>query len=176
MRWYCRYHGLIDKEVCPVCHNSTPFVWKVIDEAFVVSDGPILIKYVGKQDRVIVPSNVIGMSPEAFKDNSYVREVVLPNRIYSIKDYAFSNCSFLSKIDLPSELETIGRRAFSNCPSLKSITIPKNVVDIHSEAFDGTPIKTITFQNVKAKWKITRSISLKGVVVHCLDGDLVIDY
>ena len=176
IRYYCRYHGLTDKEACPVCHANKSSMWEVKDDVFVIADGPCLVKYIGKQGKVVVPNNICILTKEAFKDNNYVKEVILPNRIYVIKEETFANCASLNKITLPSELERIECRAFYNCASLESITIPKNILDISVEAFYGSSIKTITFLGTKDKWKFTRFYGLSsGVIVHCADGDIIIN-
>lgn len=151
-------------------------MWEVKDDVFVIADGPCLVKYIGKQEKVVVPNNMNIMTKEAFKDNIYVKEVILPNNIHVIHEDTFSNCVSLNKIVLPSELETIKRRAFYNCVSLESITIPKNILEISDEAFYGSSIKTIVFLNTKEKWKTTRFYGLKEkIIVHCVDGDIIVN-
>ncbi len=176
MRWYCRFHGLTDKEDCPVCHTDKRSMWEVKDNVFVIADGPCLVKYIGKQERVVMPNNINIMSEEAFKDNIYVKEVILPDGIYNLKKETFANCTSLNKVILPKKLEKIEKRTFYNCVSLKSLIIPKDVFQIHDEAFYGSSIKEITFLNTKEKWKITHLYGVKGtVVVHCIDGDITIN-
>ena len=180
MRWYCRYHGVTDKEECPVCHAFKRSMWEVKDDVFVIADGPCLVKYIGKQERVVVPNNINIMSEEAFKDNIYVKEAILPNGIYYLKEKTFANCTSLNKVILPEKLEKIMCRAFYHCASLESLIIPKDVFEIHDEAFDGSSIKEITFLNTKEKWEKITSLYLYGlrvkgtVVVHCIDGDITL--
>lgn len=51
-------------------------------------------------------------------------EVVLPENILRISPYAFANCKELKKIVTPFKLKSIGRGAFYGCENLEEVLIP----------------------------------------------------
>ncbi|MBQ9669203.1 MAG: leucine-rich repeat domain-containing protein [Prevotella sp.] len=122
------------------------------------------------EGELIIPSSVvfneteyrvIGISFDAFKNNTRLKKVVLPESIESISNtfwgcsglvevllpqslktiesYTFSGCSSLESIALPDQLETIGVGAFADCYSLKEVVIPQSVINITGSIIQGCP-------------------------------------
>ena len=63
--------------------------------------------------------------------------VMVPTSILEIRDEAFKDCNELKEVELYEGLKKIGTRAFANCTSLQSITLPSTLTEIEGEAFKG---------------------------------------
>ncbi len=111
------------------------------------TDGMRLIKYLGTDNRVIIPGEykgkkVTSIGPYAFievkdarvdgqnvkvteKANDSIREIILPDSIMEICYCAFMECHELKTIHLPDSIQYIGPSAFYNCIKLGTITLPQ---------------------------------------------------
>lgn len=99
-----------------------------------------IIKYNGKSEEVVVPSDIDGIKvtkiyPGAFIRNKSIKSVVLPDGIEYIGNSAFSGCSKLISISLPNSLTFIGAYCFSDCKMLEYINIPDKVESIGKYGF-----------------------------------------
>ena len=84
---------------------------------------------------VCIPSNIICIGMEAFKDCKDLTFVNMPNSITDIGFGAFDNCGITS-ITIPNTVINIGDYAFNYC-NFASIVIPQNVKEIGTCAFNG---------------------------------------
>lgn len=157
-------------------------VWSVDDLSINVLDGKFmygssgtdyyLLRYVGSESSVTLPSTINGRGYEiykyAFYGNKTVSSVVVPNGVTAIGDYAFSGCNSLSLIDLPEGITTIGRSAFSGC-ALATLTIPEGVTSITNYVFSGC--KALTTINLPSTLtSIGGSSIVNGnVIIHRYD-------
>ena len=66
-------------------------------EDYQIEDGK-LVKYVGKQESITIPSSVKWIGDEAFKD-----------------------CDFIESVRIPTSVKSIGKEAFEGCSSLKTV-------------------------------------------------------
>ena len=66
-------------------------------------ENDVLIKYVGEDENIVVPSE-----------------------IKKINDYAFYNCRNIKSVQIPDSVLEIGKRVFMGCSQLQTITIPNN--------------------------------------------------
>ena len=57
--------------------------------------GSVLLKYLGKESRVVVPQGVVRIAEEAFAGNEGVDRVILPDSVESIGAGAFRDCLVL---------------------------------------------------------------------------------
>lgn len=145
-------------------------------EDFEIRDG-VLIKYLGKDDKVTVPSGVIKIANKAFA-LSGVKEIVLPEGLIGIEgEYhpgdvlgtfgAFHLCIYLEKVSLPKTLERIGAAAFSGCKRLKHIRLPEKLVEIGAISFaDCVGLEEVEFPKGLAKigeFAFQRCSSLKKI-------------
>lgn len=101
---------------------------------FIIRSG-VIEKYVGEQQEISIPSNVIIIGREAFADCRGLKKVSVPSNVEEIEDSAFSGCDRLVDVELSEGLAKIGHRAFANCKNLKSIIIPSSVKTIENSAF-----------------------------------------
>ena len=127
---------------------------------FSISDSGTLLSYNGTSTDVVIPSTVIEIATDAFRDNDKIRRVTIPNSVRKINEYAFWDCDNLetvvlgygiTKIDdfvfancmglvtmtIPSSVKSIGIYAFEDDVNLESITISEKTHNIHDSAFDG---------------------------------------
>lgn len=123
-------------------------------------DKTSLVKYLGKEHTVELPTNIDRIGRSAFEGNLYVEEVIIPKNVKliepyafwgcknlkkiiiaegmeEISDFAFTNCTGLCEITIPDKVNTIGICSFENCISLKEIYLSPNVISIHETSFDG---------------------------------------
>ena len=150
---------------------------------------------------ITIPDSVTSIGNEAIYNCTSLTSVTIPDGVTSIGSYAFEGCTSLTSIDIPDSVTSIGRYAFNNCSSLTSITIPDSVTSIGAYAFYGcesltsvtigNSVNTIGYQafclcgdleiyynGTQEQWEeIDRAAAFEGTyyVVHCADGDIVID-
>lgn len=124
------------------------------------SDGVTIVKYIGTDDNVKVPSeiegkpvDVIGKSsftssavtdvelPDSVKKigksafaGSSLKNIVLPDSLNEVGELAFDGSS-IENITVPGSVKKIKFTAFKNCRELKSVTINSGVKEIGNEAF-----------------------------------------
>lgn len=99
---------------------------------------------------VVLPSTVVSIWPNAFKDCKNLTKVVISNPDTSIGWGAFEGCTSLKEITLPQNLENIRCRTFCDCKSLRKLVIPDGVSLIEWNAFTGcTTLTEITLPNNK---------------------------
>ena len=137
-------------------------------EDFIIENN-VLVKYVGKEEDVVIPDGVISVGKEAFSKSKIISvilpdsittiegdafswcssliNVVMSNNVKKIGNYAFLFCRALTTINLSKNLTKIGYDVFFGCESLNNIVIPKSVKIIGRRLFEESAIKTITFED-----------------------------
>ncbi len=108
-------------------------------DGFLTVNG-VLIRYLGENTSVSVPSSVKSLAIGAFEQNETIREVSLPESITELPAYAFYKCTALRKISLSGVLRNIGQSAFYGCTSLQGVydpsgLFPDTLVTIADNAF-----------------------------------------
>lgn len=98
--------------------------------------GTILIRYIGSEERVVVPEGITVIGERAFAGNEAVGRVVLPESIREIREEAFEDCLLLQTINLPVGLTVIGRSAFENCLKLIRAELPEALTVIEKSVFN----------------------------------------
>ena len=83
-----------------------------------VIDNNVLVRYKGKEKKVIVPDGIEIIGENAFEKCNRIEEVVLPNGLKEIGDMAFSGCDSLERINIPETVEKVGWLAFNDCKKL----------------------------------------------------------
>lgn len=78
---------------------------------------------------------IIGISENAFSENTGIREIKIADGIKNIGNGAFSGCTSLERVKLPAGIEEIPSQAFAFCSSLKEVEIPESVTVIREYAF-----------------------------------------
>jgi len=107
-----------------------------------------LIKYLGNDEKVLIPNNVTSIGDLAFLNNSFIKTLIISENVRKISEYSFSNCYNLEKIEVSKDnliydsrnnsnaiIETRTDRLIKGCS--KSI-IPSSVKEIGPYAFAGS--------------------------------------
>lgn len=118
--------------------NTTWFT--SLREKFNVVGAGILLKYVGNDNKIIIPNTVNSIYDSVFINCSTITEVTIPNSVTIIGDNAFKNCTNLKEVTIPNSVTKIGNNAFEGCINLSKINIPASVVDIGKSAFLGCEV------------------------------------
>lgn len=87
---------------------------------FIIKSG-IVIKYIGKNEIVIIPEGIRELAPCLFWDNQFVKEIKLPNSLVNISGDTFYNCTNLEKVTIPVNVKFMGNNPFAGCPKLNLI-------------------------------------------------------
>lgn len=94
-----------------------------------------LLRYVGHDSVITIPSTVTTILERAFQDCTTITSVTIPNTVTSIGNYTFSGCSSLTNVVIPNTISVIGQEVFNECTSLTSVSIPNSVTHIGVNAF-----------------------------------------
>ncbi len=124
----------------------------------------ILVKYTGKDTKLILPSGITEIYSGAFYGCTGLTSITIPDSVTSIGDSAFyrcnnlatvnwnatsctsagqysspifEGCSKLATVNIGNNVTTIPAYAFKGCKGLTSITIPDSVTSIGDGAFKG---------------------------------------
>ena len=92
-------------------------------EDYIVKAGE-LIEYRGKEQDVVIPSNVSSIAPQVFK-NSRIQSIVMPESLTCIGSSAFEQCKYLKKIVIEGAIEELESGVFTHCESLEEVIISK---------------------------------------------------
>ena len=98
-------------------------------------DGTVLVKYVGKLERVVIPDGVTAIGSACFEDNTTITNVILPSGLSEIRSNAFSGCTNLVSIIIPDSVKILDDSAFSKCSSLEEVYIGKGITDYGNGVF-----------------------------------------
>lgn len=127
------------------------------NDGFFIIDNK-LVRYVGFNEHVKIPDNVVEICYDAFSYNKTIRSVVMSNNVRIIQSYvffqcerlesvvlsdsineipwaAFSGCQKLITVNMPDHLKIISENSFENCTSLTDLIIPPDVQNINAYAF-----------------------------------------
>ncbi|MBP5553495.1 MAG: leucine-rich repeat domain-containing protein [Lachnospiraceae bacterium] len=112
---------------------------------FSISGSGTLLSYNGTRTDVVIPSTVIEIATDAFRDNDNIRRVTIPNSVRKVNEYAFWDCDNLETVSIGAGLNKIDDFVFANCMGLVSINIPANVTSIGIYAFeDDVNLESVT--------------------------------
>lgn len=106
-----------------------------------LSNDGILLKYVGDEKEVTVPSTVKKIGGYAFYRKQAVEQVKMPESVAGIGDAAFE-MSGLKTLTLPKTLTSLGDYVFANT-KITEIQIPEGLKTIPAGMFSGCALKKI---------------------------------
>ena len=98
---------------------TVPFVTVSAESGFVIDNG-ILLSYTGSQKEITIPSEVVYIGDNAFRNNTSVEKVVLGKSVMGIGNCAFYGCTSLSSLEQTESVGAIGAYAFYNTPYLNN--------------------------------------------------------
>lgn len=91
------------------------------EKDFVINNG-ILVSYTGSDKEVTIPSEVLYIGDNAFRNNTSIEKVVLGDSVMAVGNCAFYGCTSLSSVEQTQSVGVIGAYAFYNTPYLNSRT------------------------------------------------------
>ncbi|MBR1676301.1 MAG: leucine-rich repeat domain-containing protein, partial [Clostridia bacterium] len=121
---------------------------------------------------VVIPEGVTSIGSSAFEYCSSLTSIDIPSSVTSIGDWAFRSCSSLKSVKFGenSRLASIGRDAFQDCSSLTSIAIPSSVIYIGEWAFfDCSSLTSVTFKNTSGWWYSSSFFATSGTAISSSD-------
>lgn len=93
-------------------------------------DIAILTGYTGKDETLVIPSQIDGHSISTIGENSFERSklksLIISEGVESIGWFAFYNSPFLSSVTIPPSVKKIGYSAFEGCSSSLTIYCQRN--------------------------------------------------
>lgn len=95
----------------------------------------LLIKYLGKKESVIVPSETVEIGRHAFSRCESLRSIIIPKSVKAIREGAFFRCKNLEHIELPDSIAVLERFSFRSCTNLQEISLPEKIEMIGVGAF-----------------------------------------
>ncbi len=130
-----------------------------------------LVKYVGNDAEVVIPSYIKVIGAEAFKGNINIKKVhcglettfisksafencenlevvLIGERTRIVSSRSFANCTALREIIKCDNLEIIGEEAFFNCFNLESVVIGTDIVSIEASAFKNAAIHKLFINDI----------------------------
>ena len=117
---------------------------------FVIDGNGELTEYIGKEQNIVIPSEVKSIGSAAFSYKNVV-SIEIPEGVTQIGDFAFEECEYLERIKFPDSMVEIGEDAFYNCALLQEINIPDSITKIGAGAFTGCS----SLQNIQIPKNIT---------------------
>lgn len=97
-----------------------PYVTVSAAGDFVINNG-ILISYTGSDKEITIPSEVLYIGDNAFRNNTSLEKIVLGDSVMGIGNCAFYGCTSLSSVEQTRSLGAIGAYAFYKTPYLDNM-------------------------------------------------------
>ena len=98
-------------------------------------DGTLLIKYIGTNEEIKIPSNITTIGKYAFRGNESAKRIIMSDSVKVVDKFAFAHCVHLEEIVFSKNLETIGENAFLKCQRIKELDLPNSLKSIGKGAF-----------------------------------------
>ena len=113
--------------------KNTPVVDNTENDWLIEND--MLIRYAGKEKKIIIPDTVRIIGHKAFADNRHIETVAFSESVTAIEDEAFLHCTNLRTVTLCSSVKETGNKTFDGCYKLKKVVIPEGVEKIGTASF-----------------------------------------
>lgn len=132
-----------------------------VKDGLVIKDGK-LIRYIGIDSSVNIPSNVKTIGEDAFRYAPNLKEIIISEGVTTIEANAFRGCEYVKELILPSTIKTLGEAPFTyidnviftgEMDSIKEgvfskakttkITFPSGLKVIAPDSFNSSYIETI---------------------------------
>jgi hypothetical protein len=127
---------LIEIAVAPRNRN-----FKIQGHALVTSNGTEIVRYFGRELKILVPKQVEIVGKSSFAECNPIERLLFENgsKLLRIGQSALSSCGSLLSISIPGSVESIEEAAFKSCNGLECCVVEENakLVRIEEEAFSG---------------------------------------
>ena len=97
--------------------------------------GKKLIKYSGKDSKVVIPPCIVSIEDKAFLGCTNLISVIIPEGVANIGHKAFYGCTGLVSVEIPDSVVSIGDRAFQGCRNIKSVKLGNGIKSIGTCTF-----------------------------------------
>ena len=101
----------------------------------VISIGKEAFRECTTVNSVVFPPSLLRIENNAFHDCDNLESVIFPQGIQEVQEYAFASCGNLGTLSIPNTLSSIETGTFWGCTQLKSVEIPENITFIGESAF-----------------------------------------
>ena len=133
-----------------------------------------------KLKNIEIPASVKKIGSMAFYNCTSLTAFTIPEGITHISGGMLGGCTGITSVEIPDSVTVIYAAAFADCIGLKKITIGTNVTAMGEGVFAGCSNYTqIYYMGTQVRWKeICKSIvgmRNEPFVIHCADGDLVVE-
>jgi len=130
---------------------------------FVTEDNELL-KYLGKESKVVIPDGIRRIGPGAFWNNLDLEEVVLPESVTTICGDAFAYCENLVKTNIPSKVDEIGDDPWAGCPDVEIENRSPNFLTEDGVIFDKSKRFLIHYfvSNKRELYRVPESVEWIG--------------
>jgi len=105
------------------------------DDSDFVIEGTTLVKYVGRDEHVVIPDGITMIGQGAFGKCRSLKSLDIPGSVATIGSEAFFLCDSLETVNISEGVKRIEEWAFVQCLSLKFVSIPNSVTAIGYYAF-----------------------------------------
>ena len=121
----------------------------MLSDSFVCSmDKTIAFRYLGNEEKVVIPTEVSVIGAGCFYGNQTVKEILFPesSKVKVIGQHAFEN-TLIEAIRLPQSLEEVQNSAFLGCKQLKTIDLEQgsHLRVVGEFAFFDCPLEKFAF-------------------------------
>lgn len=141
---------------CGLFESSTTTLRKRKNKIYNTSSFQIeenrVLRYTGKEKKVIVPNGIEELESSSFWDNQYIEEVVLPDSLTNLGGDTFYNCKNLKKVNIPKNVSLMGNNPFAGCP-LIDIDNHSNHYIYENNALYTKDKKTLIYYAIKSSVK-----------------------
>jgi len=110
-----------------------PIIKNMRNDEFIIQNG-ILLEYLGKGGRVVIPEGVTVIGHGSFTGKP-VTEVIIPSGVCEIGDAAFQSCTELTGIRIPGSVKKIGVAVFFRCVKLSSVVLEEGIPIVANNMF-----------------------------------------
>ncbi len=153
------------------------FAYRIYDDSEDGHEYVYILKYMGKEENVVVPDEIDGLPVEYLDENC-----LSPKKGYAPSGNAYDNPDNVNikTVVLPDNLKRIPTECFYNCTNLTNVKLPKKLEEIGYSAFGGTSIRYLDLSKCRFLNTIQGSAfiktPMKNLDIPDTEGDLYLYY
>ena len=104
---------------------------------FIISEDGKLMRYVGTEKDIVIPSCVTSIDDYAFCRNPSIKTVLIAGNVLSLGHHVFAYCNRLEKIVFEDGVKEVNTWLCGECPALKEVVFSNTIRYIGSNAITG---------------------------------------